>query len=291
MQGQAWQRFSSCTLEQNQLDMKMSALNKLRFVLTFPNHAIVYFWYTVWHFWHQHYSRSVRRYGVEVDPSYPLISPLLKQKILSGRYEFIEAAIAGRLVRPGDVVLEIGGGIGFLSAYLAVRVGKDGRIVTCEADPEVSHVARDTLHRNRVGNVQIVLSAVVAHVQGSYYLSQERDFWQRTLLTRLPLEERFRNSLLVSALDFKDLVSEQCPNVLVMDVEGLEYSLLTSCELPSSVRAVVLEIHSERLSHSQERDCIEILKKQGFKVKYNFGREFGFYRKTFASKAPSLSIL
>lgn len=48
-------------------------------------------------------------------------------------------------VRPGDHVLEIGGGMGYLAALLAELVGPEGRVDTVELDPALASEARRRL--------------------------------------------------------------------------------------------------------------------------------------------------
>src|SRR5579872_2773703 len=50
-------------------------------------------------------------------------------------------------VRPGDAVLHIGSGLGYYTAILAELVGRGGRIVAVEIDPELAAAARENLRR------------------------------------------------------------------------------------------------------------------------------------------------
>ena len=58
---------------------------------------------------------------IPLDPQ--VITPTIRQAILDGRFETEEASQIPHIVRPGDRVLEIGAGIGFISTLLVARSG------------------------------------------------------------------------------------------------------------------------------------------------------------------------
>ena len=75
--------------------------------------------------------------GVTVPFDPAIITPAIRAAILSGRFEAEEASQIPRIVRPGDRVLEIGAGIGFISTLLA-RQPRVARVIAVEANPTSS---------------------------------------------------------------------------------------------------------------------------------------------------------
>src|SRR5690349_11977328 len=71
---------------------------------------------------------------IPFDPA--IISPTIRRAIVSGRFEAEEALQIPHIVRPGDRVLEIGAGIGFISTLLS-RQRRVSRIVAVEANPNL----------------------------------------------------------------------------------------------------------------------------------------------------------
>ena len=69
------------------------------------------------------------------DPS--VITPPIREAMLDGRFETEEASQIPAIVRPGDRVLEIGAGIGFISTLLA-RERRVARVIAVEANPDLS---------------------------------------------------------------------------------------------------------------------------------------------------------
>ena len=71
--------------------------------------------------------------GVSV-PASPFLNETRIERINNGRYEGQELAGALALVRPGDRVVEMGAGIGFVGAVVAQNV-PDVHVLSFEANP------------------------------------------------------------------------------------------------------------------------------------------------------------
>ena len=79
---------------------------------------------------------------------------------LTGRYEApVQEALAAAL-RPGDVVLDVGANIGFLTVLAAHLVGPAGRVVAFEPVPANARLVRRNAALNRQSQVEVVQAAV-----------------------------------------------------------------------------------------------------------------------------------
>ena len=74
--------------------------------------------------------------GVVIPFDPQVITPAICQAIIEGRFEAEEASQIPRIVRPGDRVLEIGAGIGFISTLLS-RQRRVSRVIAVEANPHL----------------------------------------------------------------------------------------------------------------------------------------------------------
>ena len=61
---------------------------------------------------------------------------------------------------PGDVIVEIGSGVGTETVILSRLVGPTGRVIACEAAPRSAQLLRATVEANRMSNVEVVEVAV-----------------------------------------------------------------------------------------------------------------------------------
>ena len=69
-----------------------------------------------------------------------------------------DRAIEALEVRPGDVVADVGAGSGYFTVRLARRVGSGGRVFASDIQPEMLSLLRARLARERLSNVEVVLS-------------------------------------------------------------------------------------------------------------------------------------
>jgi FkbM family methyltransferase len=64
------------------------------------------------------------------------------------------------LISPGDIVLEAGGHIGYLSMYFAQLCGQTGRVIVFEPSPEnLSYLRRNTAHLPQVAAVDLAVGS------------------------------------------------------------------------------------------------------------------------------------
>nr|MDJ0822145.1 FkbM family methyltransferase [Paracoccaceae bacterium] len=96
----------------------------------------------------------IRSRGLNI-PKHPDITTGGTRRALRlGRYERKECDAVMRIVRPGDTVLELGGGIGYMSTLLSVKK-KVERVVTYEANPSLIPYIHSVHEANEVENVEV----------------------------------------------------------------------------------------------------------------------------------------
>jgi FkbM family methyltransferase len=177
--------------------------------------------------------------GIVLPIDRSVLSPHMELTLAAGRYERRERALSARIVRPGDVVLELGAGLGFLSSYLRKFTGA-GKIVCVEANPNLIPYINRVHAVNAIDRIELLNGVVLPRPDGAasipFYC--RRDFWASSLDPSSP----FESVVSVGALSFPDILDRHRPDVLVMDIEGGELELLTT---PSagSIRAAVVETH------------------------------------------------
>ena len=70
-----------------------------------------------------------------------------------------DRAIEALKLAPGAVVADVGAGSGYFTVRLARRVGPAGRVFATDIQPEMLSLLRSRLARERISNVELVLSA------------------------------------------------------------------------------------------------------------------------------------
>jgi FkbM family methyltransferase len=201
--------------------------------------------------------------GVLLDLAHPALTPEMRKRIRSGRYEVQESRCVQALIQTGDVVLELGGGIGYISS-LAWKTGKARRIIVVEANPDTIP-AIDATHR--LNGVEATILQGVAGSNCSigstapFYVRS--NFWASSLS---PEPWGYQRKVEVPCFDFQSLLQTYQPTLLICDIEGGEVDLICGTESLLSVTRIILELH-EAVTGKQAVDKLKHqLENQGFRV-------------------------
>jgi FkbM family methyltransferase len=179
-------------------------------------------------------SRLAFHKGVVIDLSSPIYSEKIKRNIRKGVYEANEARAAKALVQPGQTVLEIGAGCGFLSCYIA-KLGRNNTLHCVEANPRLISVIKRQHQLNRV--TAHVHNELLTDAEGEADFYLHRDFWASM---SKPWEGA--EKVTVKKTRFRDRLLEWRPDCVIMDIEGAELELV-ELGLPEFVRTLIVEIH------------------------------------------------
>lgn len=177
--------------------------------------------------------------GVRVPDDPLVITPAIRAAILGGAFETREARHIPEIVEPGDRVLEIGAGIGFISTILA-RQELVASVIAVEANP---HLMDYMTHLHEVNGADKVrrLNAVLTDAEepgvATFYL--RRDFWMGSLMAG---PNPYIGTVEVPTRNFSAILREEAISLIVCDVEGAEAFLFSDADL-SGVDRVFLELH------------------------------------------------
>lgn len=181
---------------------------------------------------------TLQALGVAVPYDPCIITPPIAAALRAGCYEAEEAAQIPEIVMQGDVVLEIGAGIGFISTLVARQPGVSG-VFAVEANPALMpFMAR--LHAlngvETVTRVNAVLSNSGATTMPFY---QRRDFWMGSLA---PGPEPYQAAVSVPVISLNAFLAEHAVSLIICDIEGAEKWLFDDADL-QGVDRVYVELH------------------------------------------------
>ena len=163
------------------------------------------------------------------------MSRRVEQALSKGNYEREELRLIGSVLSSSDIVLEIGAGLGLVSAYCARRIGSN-RVYAFEADPDLEPCIRETYQLNGVDPCLEICA--VGSRSGRVTLYRDKHFISSSIVRRRagarPVE--------VSGKALNYVTEKVRPTLLVIDAEGAERELFDQAELPT-VTKIVLELH------------------------------------------------
>jgi FkbM family methyltransferase len=182
-------------------------------------------------------------------------SPAIREALVAGEYEEGELSALRAVLHPDDVVMEVGTGLGLLSAWCARVVGSE-RVFTFEANPALEQPIRRLYELNRV-SPRLEICAV-SHSEGSVVLRQEADIWASSTV-------RGKGGIVVPARSFEQLRIAIKPTLLIVDIEGGELELVRHARF-DDIDRVVIELHPDVIGEDGCESVVTALGEASFKV-------------------------
>jgi FkbM family methyltransferase len=199
----------------------------------------------------------------------------IARQIFLGEYESKEIDIVAKKLTADDVVVEVGAGLGYLSAYCARRIGSE-RVHTFEANPALMPLIRATHERN--GIHPGVHNVLLARGDGACTFYVEDEFWASSTTARSDRAQ----AISVPQRDLNAELRRLAPSFLIVDIEGGEGDFFAYADLVDlkGLRKICLETHPDVLGDEGISAVFARLFEQGFRLDFACIRKnvFYFYR-------------
>jgi FkbM family methyltransferase len=187
----------------------------------------------------------------------------LRDRIRDGQYEVHERRAVESMLVEGDVLVELGAGVGLISTT-AYKTGLPAEIHCYEADPRMPDLIRETHRLNGVRGVNLTVAAVTAYpaavAAGWINIHLRSSFWANSIHS--PDSGRAAQKVRVPAISLSAIVEKVRPTVIVCDIEGAEIGLFDDVDL-SGVRHVLVELHPNVTGPGSVRRVFGALHREG----------------------------
>jgi FkbM family methyltransferase len=205
---------------------------------------------------------SINGIRLEVDRS--RLPSVIVRALYRERYEDKEAALVREVLMPGDRVLEIGAGIGFVTLLCARRCGPEA-VLSYEANPENEALIRRNFELN--GLFPQFRSRAI-----SVESDQRELFVAKNLLSTSFIDRGESTGTQVQCDAIADVVEQFRPNSIVMDVEGAETDLLPAAPM-NGIAKIIVETHPHIVGEAAIAALDEHLLAKGFvRQRRNLGK-------------------
>lgn len=182
----------------------------------------------------------VKSRGMLFPKNNDFIKGRVRKLLRTNAYEKKESDAALRVLREGDVVIELGGGIGYMSTLMASKRAIKS-VHSFEANPHLIPYIQEVHALNGVTNAHVT-NAILGPRKGKV------DFYLRDPMLGSSMEllegEDTPPSVKVDVLNAKNVFKNIKPNVLICDIEGAEVDLIPQLDL-TGLRAAVIETHPQ----------------------------------------------
>lgn len=200
----------------------------------------------------------IQCHGMRFPNDPDIIRQRIRRALRQGSYELKEFEAVKALVNSDDIVLELGGGIGFMST-VASKFGKAKSVHTYEANPALIPYIKAVHQANGVVN---------ATVNNALLASRKTK----------PVDFHIRRNLLASSLEplqgatdggvirvekvpvdsINTVLMDLTPTVLICDIEGAEADLLPSADL-SCLRCAIVELHPQWIGQKGVQAVFDVM--------------------------------
>lgn len=177
---------------------------------------------------------------------------------------FRESIYSSDIVEP-KLIVDIGAHIGLASMYFHLQF-PNAHILAYEPNPYLLPILKQNIETNNIKNINVIPTAI-ANKNGfrDFYIDSEDEWYSNSGF----LEHGWDNSLNLSkiqveTINFRDIL-EQKPNIVKIDVEGTEMSLIKhNLELLTNVDLFLIEFHSG--PNQSLTKFLNYFKNRGFRV-------------------------
>lgn len=173
---------------------------------------------------------------------------------------FVQENLKVRLSGDAPRILDCGANVGLASLYFK-KLHSRARITAYEADPAVHDVLQRNMHTNGLDDVEAVQAAVWVENGTISFRCEGADSGSVDALAGdLPGDTRT-----VPAVRLKEVLAQEPVDLLKLDIEGAEGSVLEDC-LPelNQVGALLLDVHEFDPSKRQTGRITAMLSEAGF---------------------------
>lgn len=190
-----------------------------------------------------------------------VLSEKLYLAIGSGYYEQDEARQLPYLLQEGERVLELGTGLGLISA-LCASSNMVERILTIEANPHLIAYIKKVYDINRLSHKIELRHAVAlpAPNANSIKFYRRADFWASSL-DALPWG--YEEVIDVPTIDLNKLIAEFRPSLMIVDIEGGERFLFDGIKL-GTTQKIMMEVHQNVIGRRGMKAVFDALSTRGF---------------------------
>jgi FkbM family methyltransferase len=216
-------------------------------------------------------AKTINLDGIVVSTEAGTISKQVRNGLFKETYEEPERVLIHEALRSGDRVLEIGGGIGFVSLLCAKICGAQN-VLTYEANPAMVK----TIQRN------YALNGLTPRLRSKAITARDREvtfFVNDNIISSSLHERKEGRAQTVPADPLDEVIAEWKPTAVVMDVEGAETSILPASRL-DGVKKLILELHPHIVSDAVIADMKSHLQKLGFHEKRAIHKSSYFARES-----------
>lgn len=189
----------------------------------------------------------------------------------NGEYEQGEINIIKNTLEKDDVVLEMGTGIGFVSAFCARRIG-DANVYTFEANASLEKKINSLYKKNKV-NPHLTFAILGEEPGKKKFYRDPNSFLASSALINHDIKQETTE---MPVLGLNETIGKIRPSYLMMDIEGGEYDVFDIIDF-QSIKKIQFELHPAVLGEEKRSAIFRKLHDNDFAIDITFTKGNNFY--------------
>jgi FkbM family methyltransferase len=200
----------------------------------------------------------------------------VKWVLSKGVYEDSERVLIKKILKEGDLVLEMGGSIGVVTSIISNLIGNSGKVISIEASQKLADQTKSWIEKN--GNVKVLTGfGFPVHLVPEKYKSFSFKFDGNSLGGYIDFDENKNIKSTEKIYDLSKIENDFNfkPSTLILDIEGSEIVILEpNIILPEYILNIVIEMHPDIYGQEIEDEIISKLNSLGFIYKVEINHVF-----------------
>lgn len=178
-----------------------------------------------------------------------------------GMYDLALSEMIYRLVRPGDLVIDVGANVGYTTCLMLDRLNNFGELLSFEPLPELFSVLKENVDGNKIAKLS---NWALSDKVGEAVLNLPIDFETNDgIATLQPLADGKKINVTMSKLDALNITKQV--RLMKLDVEGHELAVLKGAE--ELFKKNIFEyIIFEELEGYEKSKTAKFLEDKGYKI-------------------------
>lgn len=165
-----------------------------------------------------------------------------------------------------QIIIDVGANVGYYTIALAQKVGKNGKVIAIEPDPETFNILKKNCELNNLANVELHNVAISDQEGSLKFFKSEAHSGKSSLVPNSSSQ-----TITVNSITLDNLLGKNFSQIhwLKIDVEGFEFFVLKgSASILPKTQNILIEVHEEimRKQNQKPEELIKILTDSGFKV-------------------------
>ncbi len=194
-------------------------------------------------------------FKIQIDPTFDKnIENIIYQR---GVYELGTLSVLQSFLKQGDVFVDVGANIGFLSLAGAYKVGKTGKVYAFEPVPETFEILKFNKSINEFNQIQLYQLALGNEEKEGIIYSESENRGGASIINHTS-----QKGMAIKVKRFDDLNISEKISVIKIDVEGFEFEVLKGAKntIKRHKPSLIIEYSKMRINSAKDLEIFNWLK-------------------------------